>query len=318
MLAPIVLFIYNRPDHTQKVIDALRQNTLAKQSILYVFADGPKETATSEQKTRIEETRRIASRVIGFQKVHLMFSEKNKGCAKSIIDGVTYVVNKHGRVIVVEDDIVTIPQFLQYMNDALNVYDKDHRIWAVGGMNMDVQLPQKYTTKHDVYLVRRSCSWGWATWRTRWRDIDWEVRDADKFFSDPKAMRRFDRGGDGMAQMLKDQLDSKIDAWDIVWDYHIYKHNGYCIYPVRSFTYNVGLDGSGTHYVTGKEADAQAPLFNPEKDQLRLEPHLRPNREVQRIFYNYWGDNPKLSFTTTVKRRIKKALRKMGIMKQPQ
>lgn len=317
MLAPIALFIYNRPDHTQMVIDALRQNTLAKQSILYVFADGPKDTATSEQKAKKEKVRHIASNINGFREVHLIFSEKNKGCAQSVIDGVTYVVNKHGRVIVVEDDIVTIPLFLQYMNDALDTYDKDYRIWAIGGMNMDIQLPKKYTDKHDIFLVRRSCSWGWATWSTRWKDIDWEVCDADKFFSSPKAMKRFDRGGDGMAQMLKDQLDGKIDAWDIVWDYHIYKHNGFCIYPVKSFTYNIGLDGSGTHYVNGKEADAQAPLFNPDKDSLRLNKHLRPNREVQRIFYNYWGDIPKLSFGTTIKRQTKKILRQWGIMKQP-
>ena len=79
MTSPIALFVYNRPEHTVRVIEALRQNTLASKSILYVFADGPKDTATSEQKTRIEETRRIASNITGFHEVHLMFFEKNKG-----------------------------------------------------------------------------------------------------------------------------------------------------------------------------------------------------------------------------------------------
>ncbi len=238
-----------------------------------------------------------------------MLSEINKGCARSIIDGVTYVVNKHGRVIVVEDDILTIPQFLQYMNDALDFYVSDHRIWSVGGMNIDIKLPEEYTQKHDLYLIHRGCSWGWGTWADRWKDIDWEVKDAERFFSSKKMMQRFDRGGEGMAQMLRDQLEGKIDAWDIVWDYHVFKHDGYGLRPVKSFTQNIGMDGSGTHYNQDNPSDPQAPLFDSSKDTIRFEKHLRPNKEVQRIFYNYWSDKEKLSATTRVKRFIKKILR---------
>jgi glycosyltransferase involved in cell wall biosynthesis len=317
-VAPIALFVYNRPEYTRRTIEALRNNTLASESILHVFADGAKSGTSVEGLRRIAEIREIVSHVEGFKSVILHFSDTNKGCARSVREGVTEVVQQYGRVIVVEDDVLTIPQFLSYMNNALDVYAKDHRVWTIGGMNMDIQLPTKYTAKHDVYLVRRTCTWGWATWSDRWKDIDWEVRDADQFFANHKAMQRFDRGGEGMSQMLKDQVYEKLDSWAIVWDYHIYKHNGFCIYPVKSFTYNIGMDGSGTHYAVGDIPDSQAPLFNPDKDRLRLTPHLRPNREVQRIFYNYWGDIPKLSFSTTIKRIIKKILRQWGIMKQPQ
>ena len=316
MTSPIALFVYNRPKHTSKVIAALRQNTLAKQSVLYVFADGAKANATAEQLEQISQVRDVIGQIEGFKEVHLMLSEINKGCARSIIDGVTYVVNKHGRVIVVEDDILTIPQFLQYMNDALDFYANDRRIWSVGGMNIDINLPKSYMQKHNLYLVHRGCSWGWGTWADRWKDIDWEVKNAERFFSSKRKMKRFDRGGEGMSQMLRNQLDGKIDAWDIVWDYHVFKHNGFGLRPVKSFTQNIGMDGSGTHYNQDNPSDPQAPLFNPANDTIRFEKHLQPNKEVQRIFYNYWSDKKNLSFATQAKRLIKRLLRNIGLMKK--
>lgn len=318
MTTAIVLFVYNRPLHTRRTIEALKRNKGADESILHVFADGAKDGASKETMDKIHEVRDIISHIDGFAEVHLHLSETNKGCARSVREGITEVVGHYGRAIIVEDDIETSPIFLSFMNQALDTYESNKRIWAIGGMNVDIKLPEKYTSKHDLYLIRRTCSWGWATWADRWKDIDWEVKDADRFFSNPKAMKRFDRGGEGMSQMLRDQLNGKIDAWDIVWDYHIFKHNGYCLRPVKSFTRNIGMDGSGTHYNDKCSIDAQAPLFDPAKDSLRLEPHLRPNREVQRIFYNYWSDTPKLSSLTILKRGIKKLLRQWGFMKQPQ
>lgn len=318
MYAPIALFVYNRPEHTRRTLEALKRNEGASESALHVFADGPKAGATDETRRRIEETRQVVSHIEGFARVELHFAEKNKGCFRNVVDGITEVLRSNPRVIVVEDDIETIPQFLPYMNRALDVYENRKDIWTVGGMNVDIKLPAEYTAKHDLYLVHRSCSWGWATWTDRWRDIDWEVKDFRQFIANPRAVRRFDRGGEGMAGLLQAQMDGKVDAWDIVWDYHIYKHNGFCIRPVRSFTRNIGMDGSGTHYNEEGAADAQAPLFDPATDTLRLESRLRPNREVQRLFYNYWADHPKLPFTTVVKRRIKKVLRSWGLMKQPQ
>lgn len=317
MLAPIVLFVYDRPSHTTRTVEALKLNEGAKESILHVFADGPKKDATDETLAKINEVRSIICHIDGFAEVYLHLSETNKGCARSVREGISEVVGQYDRAIIVEDDIETSPQFLSFMNRALDIYEPDKRIWTIGGMNYDIKLPISYTDKHDLYLVRRSCSWGWATWADRWKNIDWEVRDADKFFSNPKSMRRFDRGGEGMSQMLRDQLDGKIDAWDIVWDYHIYKNNGYCIQPIKSFTRNIGMDGSGTHYNnTTDSIDSQAPFFNPAIDTLRFEPYICPNREVQRIFYNYWADTPKLPPTTRLKRKIKHLLRQWGIMKK--
>jgi len=317
MLAPIALFVYNRPQHTIQTIEALLRNKESRESTLHIFADGPKQGANEETLNKIAEVREIIHHIKGFQSVILHLSDTNKGCARSVREGITEVVQQYGRIIVVEDDIVPVSQFLSYLNRALDIFQHRKDIWAVGGHGLFLQIPETYTSKHDLYLVHRSNSSGWATWSDRWNNIDWEVRDAEKFFSKKSAVRRFDRGGEGMSQMLKDQLDGKIDAWDIVWDYHIYKHNGYCIYPIKAFCTNIGLDGSGTH-CEENEPLPSAPLFDPRNDSLRIEAGLRPNREVQRIFFNYWTDNPILPFSTRIKRIIKKILRQWGIMKQPQ
>ncbi|MBP3763025.1 MAG: glycosyltransferase [Bacteroidales bacterium] len=318
MHAPIVLFVYNRPSHTRRTLEALRLNGGASESVLHIFADGPKPDVSEEGLRRIAEVRDIISKSEGFREVHLHLAEQNKGLAQSVIDGVTQVVGEAGHVIVLEDDIETLPQFLPFMNQALDVYAHRKDIWTVGGMNVGIQLPADYTARHDLYLAHRTCTWGWATWADRWQDIDWEVKDFGKFIRNPRAVRRFDRGGEGMSSMLQAQMGGRIDSWAIRWDYHIYKHNGYCIRPVKSLCRNIGMDGSGTHYNEEGASDAQAPLFDPSRDTLRLEPWLRPDREVQRLFYNYWSDHPKLPFTTVVKRRMKKVLRSWGLMKQPQ
>ena len=315
--APIILFVYNRPTHTAKTLEALKHNEIANKSILHVFADGPKKDATEETLTKISKVRDVVSQINGFAEVHLHFSETNKGCARSVREGITEVIDKYGSAIIVEDDIEATPYFLSYLNQALQVYEGQKNIWTIGAYGVDIKLPDRYIDNHDLYLVHRSCSSGWATWADRWNGIDWEVSDAEAFFLSEKKMKRFDRGGEGMSRMLNDQLHGRIDAWDIIWDYHIYKHDGYCIRPIKSFCVNIGFDGSGTHCVP-EEPLPSAPLYNPARDTLRLEPHLRPNREVQRIFYNYWSDTPKLSLSTQLKRGIKKLLRQLGLMKQPQ
>lgn len=315
MTAPIAFFVFNRPEHTRRVLESLRDNERASESVLHIFADGPRKNETEEGLKRIAEVRQIIGKADGFREVKLHLLDENKGCARSVREGITEIVEQAGRIIVVEDDVVCCPSFLGFINDALDFYYDDKRIWTIGGMNIDIQIPETYVKKHDLFLVHRTCSWGWGTWSDRWRNIDWEVSDADRFFANPKAMRRFDRGGEGMTQLLRDQLEGRIDAWDIVWDYHIFKHNGFCIRPIKSLTYNIGMDGSGTHYNdVAATVDPQAPLFNPDTDTLRLERHLRPSSEVQRIFYNYWSSHQKVSPSKFVKRKLKRVLRAIGLI----
>lgn len=245
MLAPIILFVYNRPEHTRKTVEALQKNELASESVLYVFADGAKPGATEEQFARIKEVRDYTGSITGFKEVHVEYSEKNKGLANSVIAGVTRILNEYGRVIVVEDDIVTHPFFLRYMNECLEIYKGRQDIFMIGGFSNNIRFPWWY--RKDVYVLHRSCSWGWATWKNRWTLADWDVSDYHKMCQNEKLKKRFNRGGEDMFPMLQAQMEGEIDSWAIRWDYAMYKHNALCVRPVRALCINAGTDGSGVH-----------------------------------------------------------------------
>lgn len=245
MLAPIILFVYNRLEHTLKTVEALRKNELASESILYVFSDGPKEDATEEQKNKIVHVRNYIHTITGFKQIIIEEAPFNKGLANSVIYGVTKVINKHGKVIVIEDDIVTHPFFLRFMNDCLERYENRKDIFMIGGFNQQFHFPWWY--RKDVYLAHRVCSWGWATWTDRWNKADWDVSDYAKICNDPQQQEIFNRGGDDLFPMLTDQMEGRIDSWAIRWEYCLYKHNATCLRPKKTLVNNCGFDGSGVH-----------------------------------------------------------------------
>ena len=160
----------------------------------------------------------------------------------------TEVIEHHGRAIVLEDDLVVSPRFLQFMNDLLRVYAEDERVFSVTGYNYParlVRIPRDY--EYSIYFAHRAASWGWATWRDRWSQVDWEVRDFKRFVSDGQARRRFDRGGDDLSEMLEDQMAGRVDSWAIRWCYASFRLERLNAYPVKSLVTNIGLDDSGVH-----------------------------------------------------------------------
>ena len=156
--APIVLFVYNRPEHTRQTLEALAANTLAQESDLFIYADGPKEDATEEQLERIRKVRAIVRSQQGCKSVTVIESDTNKGLAASIILGVTETVNKYGRIIVLEDDIVTGKYFLEYMNTALKKYENEKQVWEITGFRSPVQgegsscIPITFNTRERCEL----------------------------------------------------------------------------------------------------------------------------------------------------------------------
>lgn len=248
VLAPIVLFVYNRPWHTQQTVEALQKNDLATESDLYIFADGPKENATEEQKEKIRQVREYIHNISGFKSLTICEKETNCGLANSVIAGVTEIINKFGEVIVVEDDIVTSRYFLKFMNEALDFFENNERIFSVSGYcapAKTMKIPSSY--KHDIYLSYRHGSWGWGTWIDRWNKVDWELSDFTDFLNNQELQNAFNRGGADMSGMLKAQMEGKIDSWAIRFDYSLFKNNCFCVRPVKSLVNNVGLDNSGTH-----------------------------------------------------------------------
>lgn len=244
-LAPIVLFVYNRPDHTRQTIEALQKNFLADQSELFIYSDAAKDAVSTQG---VELVRKYVMQTEGFKNVTSILRDRNWGVAESIIDGVTAVVGKYGRVIVLEDDLVTSPFFLTYLNRALETYAADTRIMSVSGYNHSMKLmrfPRSY--KHDVWLSLRNSSWGWGTWANRWKKVDWQVKDYEIFSQNASMRGEFNRGGADLSAMLDSQMCGEIDAWDIRFSYSHFKSKSYSICPVYSYVKNIGFDGSGIH-----------------------------------------------------------------------
>lgn len=245
-LAPIVLFTYNRLKETKRTISALQNNFLAKESLLYIFSDGPKNENSVD---KINEVRAYLDTVAGFKKVIIYKSRENKGLAKSIISGVTEIVNSAGKIIVLEDDLVTSTNFLDYMNQALNFYQEDEAIASISGYNLD--LPS-LSNSEDFYFGYRNSSWGWGTWKEKWNKVDWEMKDYDEFCKDKHRKKLFKRGGSDMLRMLNKQMTGKIDSWSIRFSYHHSKYDLKTVFPTKSKIINEGFGADATHTAGAK------------------------------------------------------------------
>jgi len=243
-LAPIILFVWNRPWHTQKTVEALKRNDLAKDSNLFIFSDGP--DAGGEE--RVKNVKKYLKTIKGFGKVTIIERENHLGLANSIIGGVTEIINDYGKVIVMEDDLVSSSSFLIYMNKLLDYYEKEKKIFGISGYNHPqslMKIPSDY--KADIYFNPRAGSWGWATWKDRWEKADWIVMDYADFRKNAKIRKCFNDGGEDMSEMLDAQMQGKIDSWAIRWSYAVFKNKGAYVYPANSYIDNIGMDGSGMH-----------------------------------------------------------------------
>lgn len=239
--APIALFVYNRVEHTQQTVDHLRKNILAAQSDLFVFCDGARPQDTSA----VAAVRDYVHTICGFRNVMILERKTNAGLATSIIEGVSDVVNKYGSVIVLEDDLVTSPQFLPYMNTCLGKYEQSSEVFSIAGWSPPTLAHAE--SKYSIAFLPRNCSWGWATWKDRWNTIDWNVSDYDEFKCSSARQKEFNRGGVDLSTMLKAQMNGEINSWAIVFCYSQFTQNKRTVFPFRSYVKNIGCDGSGVH-----------------------------------------------------------------------
>jgi len=249
-LAPICLFTYNRLEETKKTVEALKNNFLACESELYIFSDGWKKDAS---KQKIVKVREYIKSIEGFKKITIKESILNKGLANSIIEGVTEIMNLYGSVIVLEDDLITSPNFLNFMNEGLTFYKNNSSVFSISGYSMD--LPSLKNHDKDYYLGVRASSWGWATWSRSWADIDWDISDYVGFVNSIKSKKEFRKGGSDMPRMLANQMNKKIDSWAIRWCYNQFKRKQYTIYPAASKIVSIGFGASATHTKQTKRFD---------------------------------------------------------------
>lgn len=272
-LAPIVVFAYNRPDHLQRVLDALSKNRLAEESDLFVFCDGAKKSATEQDRSLVADCRLVARRVKGFKSLSVIERDSNYGLADNIICAVTDVVNKYGKVITLEDDVITSAGFLQYMNDALDVYENDERVMHVTGFMWHYHgwLPETF-----FYTVPE-CGGGWATWKRAWNHFSYDIESLYHYWeNDWTAFNIW--GGNALQKQLEGNYYGTLKTWFIRWYSVVRRMGGLTLYPNCPLTTNIGFDGSGTNC-----ADSRSNPFS----WTELARDIRVNR--QPIKENAWA-----------------------------
>lgn len=242
--APVVLFVYNRPDHTQRALNALSNNSLASESDLYIFSDAPKNPKAADSVQRVRD---IIKSISGFKTVTIIQRDVNFGLQKSISEGVTDIVRRYGKIIVLEDDLITHKQFLEFMNKGLDLYKDNKDVYQVtgyshisGGKNLTGDAIQ-----NAAYFLKITSTWGWGTWADSWEIFFQGLKDIEKL-SNRKVKYEFNYDNSyNYYKMLNDTIAGKAKSWGIVWYWNLFKNNGLTLHPTETLIDQIGFDGTG-------------------------------------------------------------------------
>lgn len=240
--SPIIIFAFNRVDTLRNTVSSLLNNEEAKESELFVYVDGPRKQKPGEAE-KVKTVQEFVKTINGFKNVTYSFSEENKGLGTSIIAGVTEVINRYGRAIVLEDDLVFSSNFLAFMNDGLNRYENEQKVFSICGYTNKVKVPKGYD--HDAYFCTRSSSWGWGTWADRWNTVDWELKDWSRYKKMGRAFNRW--GGSDCFRMLRSVKECGATSWAIRFGFFQFLQDKLSLFPIVSKVRNDGFDGAGTN-----------------------------------------------------------------------
>lgn len=242
MNAPIVIFAFNRPDALKACVASLLTNAEAKDSDLIVFVDGPRADHEGEAQI-VDAVRSLAGNISGFHSLETHFSKYNMGLGPSVISGVSNVIERYGRVIVIEDDLVLSRNFLAFMNKGLDFYEQREKVFSICGYSNKITPSRDY--KFDAYFCPRSSSTGWATWKDRWESCDWELKDWTLVKQNARAFNRW--GGSDCFGMLQNWKVGRNQSWAIRFCYNEFIQNKLSVFSVISHVRNIGFDGKGTN-----------------------------------------------------------------------
>ncbi|MBW8050452.1 MAG: glycosyltransferase [Cytophagales bacterium] len=296
-LAPIVLFVYNRPEHTQKSLNSLMQNELADQSMLFIYADGPEEKASKQDLKKIHEVRKIIREEQWCKNVNIIESDKNKGLADSIIDGVSEIVNKFGKIIVLEDDLVLASGFLKYMNDALELYKDEEKVMHISGY----MFPVKDKLPETFFYTPASC-WGWGTWTKAWKSFNPSAEYLLAKINEQGNINRFNvENSYDFYGTLQENTQRAITSWAVRWYASVFLQDGLSLHPARSLVRNIGHDGSGVHCETNYIFNKQ-PIV--EKIKVFLIP-LKESEEARKAMKDFINS----IYSPTLLKRIKEKVK---------
>ncbi|MBQ3624570.1 MAG: glycosyltransferase [Prevotella sp.] len=297
LLAPILLFVYNRPTHVQRLVSSLQANDLAKDSELFIFSDAAKDEL---EKENVNEVRRFIRSIKGFGNVQIVERLENWGLARSIINGVTQTLKHYDRVIVLEDDLFVAPYFLQFMNDALEAYKDEERVGHIQACDFtqDPMLP-------DTFLIKWTGSWGWATWRRAWQYFNDDGSELLAELERRKLTFRFDFNGKyGFTRMLRRQIEGKNNSWAIRWNASLFLNDILSLNVGRSLVQNEGFDGSGTN--CGGGGLYASKLWLKPLPVVKIQP-IEENENARNVYVKYYARTN--SFLAKAIRRIKRTLK---------
>ena len=297
-LAPILLFVYNRPEHVKRTLAALEQNILAKESELFIYSDAAR---SPQDKASVAEVRKIIRTALPFFKqVNILERETNWGLARSIIDGVTTQINRYERVIVLEDDLIVAPYFLKFMNDALDTYQHKEKVGHIQACDFtqNASLP-------DTFLIKWTGSWGWATWKRAWKYFNPDGKALLEELQRRKLTYTFDFNGKyGYTRMLRRQTEGKNNSWAIRWNASLFLNDILSLNVGKSLVQNEGFDGSGTN-CGGGNLYASRLWMNPIQVH-RISPATE-NLQARNAYVRYYARTN--SFWAKAIRRIKRTLK---------
>ena len=297
VLAPILLFTYNRLNHTRRCIEALQKNALSKESDLYIYSDAAKE---SSQQQAVNEVRQYLYNLQGFKSITLIERNENWGLARNIIDGVTTQVNRYGKVIVLEDDLIVAPYFLQFMNDALETYKDEPKVGHIQACDFtqDSSLP-------ETFLIKWTGSWGWGTWKRAWKHFNPNGKELLQKLEEQKLTYTFDFNGKyGFTRMLRRQIEGKNNSWAIRWNASLFLKDILSLNVGRSLVQNEGFDGSGTN--CGGGGLYASNLYLSPLPVKKISP-IEENPKARQAFSRYYARTN--SFWAQAIRRIKRTLK---------
>lgn len=297
-LAPVLLFVYNRPEHVKRTLAALEQNILAKESELFIYSDAAR---SPQDEASVAEVRKIIRTALPFFKqVNIIERETNWGLARSIIDGVTTQINRYERVIVLEDDLIVAPYFLKFMNDALDTYQHEEKVGHIQACDFtqDASLP-------DTFLIKWTGSWGWATWKRAWKYFNPDGKALLEELQRRKLTYTFDFNGKyGYTRMLRRQTEGKNNSWAIRWNASLFLNDILSLNVGKSLVQNEGFDGSGTN-CGGGNLYASRLWMNPIQVH-RISPATE-NLQARNAYVRYYARTN--SFWAKAIRRIKRTLK---------
>lgn len=275
-MSPICLFVYKRYDTTKLMLESLLACPECADSELYVFMD---EARNDSEADDVEKVRALFDNLQGFKAIHPYPARMNKGMARSVIDGVTTVLEKHESIIVLEDDLVVAPDFLTFMNAALEAYRDRSDIWSISGYTPNLKEMEQYD-KNSVFLVPRAQCWGWATWSDRWETVDWEVSDFNYLARNKKRRKAFDMGGNDLFRTLEMEHRERIESWAVRWAYAASKQKMWTVNPMLSKVQNIGLKSSTSHVGWHDERHNVELLGN----KTIINPNVQPDEKLVQAF----------------------------------